>query len=110
MALLEAKLQGCSCRLRAVRCFGSQICARVCGAGFGVRSGGRLSKSRRSVSKAVEIDDDSCAQCGLGMVYHRQGKDELAEAALKKSQVLNPKDTCAFNQLGRMYYALETYP
>jgi Flp pilus assembly protein TadD len=67
-------------------------------------------RAEEAFSKAVEIDDDSCAQCGLGMVYHRQGKDELAEAALKKSQVLNPKDTCAFNQLGRMYYDLEKYP
>lgn len=67
-------------------------------------------KAEEAFSKAAAIEDDSCAQCGLGMVYHLQGKDEQAEAALKKAQRLNPKDTCALNQLGRMYYDLERYP
>ncbi|HEY8225191.1 MAG TPA: tetratricopeptide repeat protein [Pyrinomonadaceae bacterium] len=67
-------------------------------------------KAEEAFSKAVTIVDDSCAECGLGMVYYLQGKHEQAEAALKKAQVLNPTDPCAFNQLGRMYYDLERYP
>ena len=68
------------------------------------------SKAEEAFSRAASIENDSCAQCGLGMVYHFQGKTEQAEAALKKAQLLNPKDTCAFNQLGRMYYDLDRYP
>jgi tetratricopeptide (TPR) repeat protein len=60
--------------------------------------------------KAVTIHDDSCAECGLGMVLHAQERNEEAEKALKKALRLNPRDVCAFNQLGRMYYKLDRYP
>jgi len=60
--------------------------------------------------KAVTIHDDACAECGLGMVLHAQGRNEEAEKALKRAASLNPQDPCAFNHLGRMYYKLERYP
>ena len=60
-------------------------------------------------SKATGIHDDSCAQCGLGMVFHAQGRNKEAEAALKKAQALNPGDTCAIYQMGRVYYDQERY-
>jgi tetratricopeptide (TPR) repeat protein len=66
-------------------------------------------QSEKAFSKAVNIHDDSCAQCGLGMVYHLKGRNKEAEAALKKAQALNPYDTCGFNQLGRAYYNQERY-
>jgi len=66
-------------------------------------------KAEAAFKTAVSIEDDSCAECGLGMVYHRQGKNQDAENALKKAIQLNPRDPCAFNQLGRMYYDLERY-
>ena len=44
------------------------------------------------------------------MVYHLQGRIEEAEKTLQKSASLNPQDSCASNQLGRMYYKLERYP
>src|SRR4030095_1250526 len=44
------------------------------------------------------------------MVSPLKGKDEQAEAALKKAQMLNPRDTCPLSELGRMYYDLERYP
>lgn len=69
----------------------------------------KYGEAEKAFSTAVGIHEDSCAQCGLGMVYHRQGKSKEAETALKKAQKLNPGDTCAFNQLGRVYYDDERY-
>jgi tetratricopeptide (TPR) repeat protein len=70
----------------------------------------KYTQAEEAFKKAVTIHDDSCAECGLGMVLHLQGRNEEAEKALKKAAALNPQDTCAFNQLGRMYYKLERYP
>lgn len=70
----------------------------------------KYAQAEEAFKKAVSIHDDSCGQCGLGMVYHLQGKNEEAEKALRKATTLNPQDSCAFNQLGRMYYKLDKYP
>lgn len=59
--------------------------------------------------QAATIDDDSCASCGLGMVYHRQGREDEAAKALKRAISLSPNDICAYDQLGRMYYDLGRY-
>lgn len=78
--------------------------------GFAYHELEKYPQAEDAFKKAVTIHDDSCAQCGLGMVLHRQGRNEEAEKALKKALILNPQDTCAFNQLGRMYYQLDRYP
>jgi tetratricopeptide (TPR) repeat protein len=70
----------------------------------------KYAEAEQAFKKAVSINDDSCAECGLGMVYHLQGRNEEAEKTLKKAAALNPGDACASNQLGRMYYKLERYP
>jgi tetratricopeptide (TPR) repeat protein len=67
-------------------------------------------KAEQAYKKAVSIQEDSCGQCGLGMVLHRQGRNDEAEKALKRAMALNPRDVCAINQLGRMYYKLDRYP
>jgi tetratricopeptide (TPR) repeat protein len=67
-------------------------------------------KAEEAFKKAITVEEDSCAECGLGMVYRLQGRNEEAEKALKRAQELNPRDTCAFNELGRLYYDLEKYP
>jgi tetratricopeptide (TPR) repeat protein len=69
----------------------------------------KYAEAEKAFSTAAGIHEDSCSQCGLGMVYHMQGKNKEAEAALKKAQELNPSDTCALNQLGRVYYDQERY-
>jgi tetratricopeptide (TPR) repeat protein len=66
-------------------------------------------QAEKAFAKAVSIDEDSCAQCGLGMVYHLQHRNREAEAALKRAIELDPADVCAFNQLGRLYYDEERY-
>jgi len=66
-------------------------------------------QAEKAFAKAVSIQEDSCAQCGLGMVYHLQHRNREAEGALKRAIDLNPGDECAFNQLGRLYYDEERY-
>ena len=70
----------------------------------------KYSEAEAAFKQATAIDDDSCASCGLGVVYHRQGREDEATKTLKKAIRLNPKDTCPYNQLGRMYYDLGKYP
>ncbi len=69
----------------------------------------KYSDAEAAFKQAMAIEDDSCASCGLGMVYHRQGREDEAAKTLKKAISLNPKDTCAYDQLGRMYYDLGQY-
>jgi tetratricopeptide (TPR) repeat protein len=69
----------------------------------------KYGEAEGAFSKAAGIHDDSCAQCGLGMVLHAQGRNNEAEAALKKAQALDPGDTCAFYQIGRVYYDQKRY-
>ncbi len=66
-------------------------------------------QAEKAYAKAVSIEEDSCAQCGLGMVYHLQHRNREAEAALKRAVDLNPGDVCAFHQLGSLYYDEERY-
>jgi superkiller protein 3 len=68
------------------------------------------SQAEKAYAKAVSIEEDSCAQCGLGMIYHLQNRNREAEAALNRAIALNPGDECAFNYLGRLYYDEERYP
>jgi len=67
-------------------------------------------QAEKAFAKAISIEEDSCAQCGLGMIYHLQNRHREAEAALNRAITLNPADECAFNQLGRLYYDEERYP
>ncbi len=69
----------------------------------------KYSDAEAAFKQAMAIDDDSCASCGLGMVYHRQGREDEAAKTLKKAISLNPEDTCPYDQLGRMYYDLGQY-
>lgn len=70
---------------------------------------GKLAQSEEAFTKAVKIHEDSCALCGLGMVYHEQQREQEAEVVLKKALDLNPADDCAINYLGRVYYKQEKY-
>ena len=52
------------------------------------------SEAEQAFKTAMSIEEDSCASCGLGMVYRVQGRRYEAEAALGRSIQLNPRDTC----------------
>lgn len=69
----------------------------------------KYSEAEASFKQATVIADDSCAQCGLGMAYYRQGRKDEAAKTLNRAISLNPKDTCPYDQLGRMYYDLGQY-
>lgn len=69
----------------------------------------KLAESEKAFVTAAKIHEDSCALCGLGMVYHREERFEEAEVALKKALDLNPFDNCAINYLGRVYYQQGKY-
>jgi len=58
---------------------------------------------------AIAIQDDSCARCGLGMLYRSTNRTTEAEAELRKSIELNSKDSCPYYQLGRLYYDTKQY-
>lgn len=66
-------------------------------------------KAEQAFAKAVSVEEDSCAQCGLGMVYHVQNRNREAQAALDRAITLNPADECAFHELGRVYYDEKRY-
>jgi tetratricopeptide (TPR) repeat protein len=70
----------------------------------------KYSDAETAFKQAMAIDDDACASCGLGMVYHRQGREDEAAKTLKRAISLNPNDTCPYDQLGRMYYDLGQFP
>jgi tetratricopeptide (TPR) repeat protein len=59
--------------------------------------------------RAAAINEDSCALCGIGMVYRATDRLEDAEATLKRSIQLSPTDDCPHEQLGRMYYDKKDY-
>jgi tetratricopeptide (TPR) repeat protein len=69
----------------------------------------KFSEAEAAFTQATAIADDSCARCGLGMVYYRQGRKDEAAKTLEKAISLNPKDTCPYDQLGRMHYDLGQY-
>jgi tetratricopeptide (TPR) repeat protein len=67
-------------------------------------------EAEQAFKQAMSIKEDSCAACGLGMIYRVQGRRDEAETSLRNSIKLDPKDSCPYNQLGRMYYDAEEYP
>jgi tetratricopeptide (TPR) repeat protein len=69
----------------------------------------KYSDAETAFKQAMAIDDDACASCGLGMVYHRQRREDEAAKTFKRAISLNPNDTCPYDQLGRMYYDLGQY-
>lgn len=62
-----------------------------------------------SYKTAIAIQDDSCARCGLGRVYRVTNRTAEAEAELQKSIELNSKDSCPYDELGRLYYDSKQY-
>jgi tetratricopeptide (TPR) repeat protein len=67
-------------------------------------------QAEKAYLKAKGINDDSCASCGLGMVYHGLGRHDDAEKQFQRAMSLNPNDACAYAQSGTMYYELGKYP
>jgi len=66
--------------------------------------------AEKQFQQAMTIKEDSCSACGLGAVYRMEKRNDEAEAILQKAIKLGPADSCAYNQLGRLYYDLEKYP
>jgi tetratricopeptide (TPR) repeat protein len=69
----------------------------------------KYDQAETAFKKAASIEENSCASCGLGIVYHQTGKNKEAEVALKHAIQLDPKDSCAYDELGRLYYDQEDY-
>jgi tetratricopeptide (TPR) repeat protein len=69
----------------------------------------KYSEAEGAFKKAASIEDDSCASCGLGMVYRIQGRSDEAEKVLRHSIKVNPRDACPYHELGRMYYDTKDY-
>lgn len=59
--------------------------------------------------RALRLEEESCAFCGLGAVYYQTGRYEEAERAFRRAEELNPNDECAYDWSGRMYYDLKRY-
>lgn len=70
----------------------------------------KYAQAEEAFLKAKNLDDDSCARCGLGMAYHYLGRNDAAEKEFQRAISLNPSDSCAYDQSGRMYYNLGKYP
>ena len=66
-------------------------------------------EAEKALKDAIAVGDDSCARCGLGMIYRETGRSSEAEASLRKSIELNPTDACPYDQLGRLYYDTKQY-
>jgi tetratricopeptide (TPR) repeat protein len=64
----------------------------------------------KAFQDAMAIKEDSCAACGVGMIHRVEGRKDEAEKALQKSIQLDSQDTCAYDQLGRLYYDAKDYP
>jgi len=69
----------------------------------------KYSKAEDALKKAAAIEDDSCASCGLGMIYRIQGRSDEAEGVLRHSIQVNPTDSCPYNELGMLYYDKKDY-
>jgi len=69
----------------------------------------KYSQAETAYLSAKAIKDDSCAACGLGMVYHNQHRDDAAEKEFQRAMSLDPADICAYNQLAIMKYELGKY-
>jgi tetratricopeptide (TPR) repeat protein len=69
----------------------------------------RYDEAEKAFKQAISLEDESCASCGLGVVYWKTGRYEDAEKAFKRSRQLNQNDVCAYYWSGRMYYDLRRY-
>jgi tetratricopeptide (TPR) repeat protein len=69
----------------------------------------RYEEAAEAFKKAMRIEDESCASCGLGVTYYKSGRYEDAENAFKRAIELDPNDVCAYDWSGRMYYELSRY-
>lgn len=66
-------------------------------------------KAEKALLKARSLNDDSCAACGFGMMYHALGRDNDAEKEFNHAIRLDPSDVCAYNQSAWMYYDQRKY-
>ena len=69
----------------------------------------RYDEAEKAFKQAMNLEDDSCASCGLGAIYWKTGRYVDAEKAFKRATQLNPNDVCAYDWSGRMYYDLGRY-
>jgi len=69
----------------------------------------RYDEAENAFKQAMGLEDESCASCGLGVVYWKTGRYLDAEKAFKRATQLNPNDVCAYDWSGRMYYDLGRY-
>jgi len=69
----------------------------------------RYPEAEAAYKQAIAIQDESCARCGLGMLYRNTNRTAEAEADLRKSIELNAKDSCPYFELGRLYYDTKQY-
>lgn len=70
----------------------------------------RYQQAENAFLTARNIQDESCASCGLGVTYYKLGRHNDAEEAFKRAISLDGYDLCAYKQSGRMYYDLRKYP
>jgi tetratricopeptide (TPR) repeat protein len=69
----------------------------------------RYQEAEKAFERAMSLNNDSCASCGLGAVYWKTGRYQDAEAAFKRSIALNPNDVCGYDWSGKMYYEQRKY-
>lgn len=69
----------------------------------------RYDEAEKAFKRAISLEDESCASCGLGVVYWKTGRYVDAEKAFKRAAQLNPNDVCPYSWSGRMYYGLRRY-
>jgi tetratricopeptide (TPR) repeat protein len=66
-------------------------------------------EAEQTLKKALSLSDDSCAACGLGMVYYSTTRYDEADEAFKKAMKFDPNDYCAYEHAGRLYYDQDKY-
>src|SRR6185295_9170801 len=69
----------------------------------------KYADAEKEFLKARNLDDDSCAACGLGVAYHGLDREEAAEKEFQRAISLNPNDVCAYRESGKMYYERGKY-
>lgn len=69
----------------------------------------RYDEAEKAFKQAISLEDESCASCGLGVIYWKTGRYLDAEKAFKRATELNPNDVCAYSWSARMYYDLGRY-
>ena len=66
-------------------------------------------EAETAFNQAIALEDNACAYCGLGASLRVQDRNDEAETALTKATKIDPRDYCAFDQLGRLYYDSKNY-